>query len=471
MNLHAKLCSLEAQGRGIRVGLIGAGKFGSMFVSQCLRTPGLQLAAIADLSLGNAEAAFTVAGHPAEMVSRRNIEDAVREGRIGLTEYPLDLIRSPFVDIVVEATGDPLAGARHALECFRFRKHVLMVNVEADALVGPALAAEAKRAGVIYSLAYGDQPALICEMVDWARASGFHVVAAGKGTKHRPHYHNSTPDTVWEHYSLTPQQARLGRLNPRMFNSFLDGTKSALEMASVANATGLDAPVDGLEFPACGAGDLAERLRPRDNGDMPAGTGRVEVVSSVLDDGSEVADHLRWGVFTVFEAPSDYVARCFGEYGISTDVSGRFGCTYKPFHFIGLELGISVAHMALRNEPTGAPMRFGADVVAVAKRDLAAGEILDGEGGFCVWGKLTTAARSVEMGYLPIALARNVRLRTPVAQGHNLRLSDIELPTHCPVIELRRNLERQVRPRGVPKTALPQEAGWLRNAAPAPESR
>lgn len=448
MNLYAKLCALEAQGRSIRIGLIGAGKFGSMFVSQCLRTPGLQLVAIADLSLANAEAAITVTGHPREMICRRGIEDAVREERVGVTEDPHDLISSPFVDIVIEATGDPVAGALHALECFRFRKHVLMVNVEADALVGPALAREAERAGVIYSLAYGDQPALICEMVDWARAAGLHVVAAGKGTKHRLHYHASTPETVWDHYSLTQEQAQLGRLNPKMFNSFLDGTKSGLEMAAVANATGLDAPVDGLRFPACGVDDLAEQLKPRDDEGMISRTGRVEVVSSVFADGHEVPRHLRWGVFAVFEAPSPYVARCFGEYGLTTDASGQFACMYKPFHLIGLELGISVASMAIRHEPTGAPTKFRADVVAVAKRDLAAGEVLDGEGGFCVWGKLTTAARSIEMGYLPIALASNVRLKSPVAEGSNLRWSDVEDPIQSPVIELRQKMERASRANG-----------------------
>lgn len=270
MNLHAKLRALEAQGRSICIGLIGAGKFGSMFDSQCLRNPEFQLVAIADLSRANVEAAITVTGHPRDMICGRGIEAAVREQRIGVTEDALFLIRSPFVDIVIEATGDPVAGALHALECFRFGKHVLMVNVEAYALVGPALANEAERAGVIYSLAYGDQPALICEIVDWARASGFQVVAAGKGTKHRPHYHNLTPATVWEHHSLTPEQARIGHLNPKKFNSFLDGTKSALEMAAVANATGLDAPVDGLEFPACsrenwqnGRGRAATMSRPR----------------------------------------------------------------------------------------------------------------------------------------------------------------------------------------------------------------
>lgn len=461
MNLYPKLCALEEQGQSIRIGLIGAGKFGSMFVSQCLRTPGLQLVAIADLSIENAEAAVTVTGWPREMTCLHRIERAVREGRVALTEDAFDLIRSPFVDIIVEATGDAIAGALHALECCRFRKHVLMVNVEADALVGPALAKQAKQAGIIYSLAYGDQPALICEMVDWARAVGLHVVAAGKGTKHQLHYHGSTPETVWENYNLTQEQVRLGRLNPKMFNSFLDGTKSAIEMAAVANATGLDAPVDGLRFPACGVDDLATLLKPLDAGGTLARTGQVEVVSSVLGNGQEVPRHLRWGVFTVFEAPSSYVARCFAEYGLTTDAGGRFASMYKPFHLIGLELGISIASMALRQEPTGAPVEFRADVVAVAKRDLAVGEMLDGEGGFCVWGKLTTAAHSVAMGYLPVALASNVRLQAPVMQGSHLHWSDVDIPGSAPVIELRRRME------GTARSALDQSPNSLHGSRPA----
>ena len=164
--------------------------------------------------------------------------------------------------MVVEATGHAPAGIAHARAAIQNGKHIVMVNVEADVLAGPLLAREAEQAGVVYSLAYGDQPALICEMVDWARACGFNVIAAGQGTKYMPEYHASTPETVWGYYGLTPEQARVGGMNPQMFNSFLDGTKSGIEMAAVANATGLTPPPDGLAFPPCGTHELAEVLRP-----------------------------------------------------------------------------------------------------------------------------------------------------------------------------------------------------------------
>ena len=270
-----------------------------------------------------------------------------------------------------------MAGISHALACIEQGRHPLMVNVEADALAGPLLAARARAAGLVYSLAYGDQPALINELVDWARASGFPVVAAGKGTKYRPGYHHVTPDNVWEHYGLSTEHAAANRLNAQMFNSFLDGTKSAIEMAAVANATGLKAAPAGLSFIPCGVGDLAEKLRPASEGGALHATGQVEVISSVEPDGSLVAGDLRWGVYVVFEAPSDYAATSFAEYGLTTDASGRYSAMFKPFHLIGLELGISVASMALRGEPTGAPDGFRADAIATAKRDLKAGETLD----------------------------------------------------------------------------------------------
>jgi predicted homoserine dehydrogenase-like protein len=322
-----------------------------------------------------------------------------------------------------------------------------MVNVEADALAGPLLAEKARSAGVVYSLAYGDQPALICEQVDWARASGFEVAAAGKGTKYLPIYHQSTPETVWPHYGLTPEQARLGGLNPQMFNSFLDGTKSAIEMAAVANATGLLPAEDGLHFPPCGVDDLPRVLRPASEGGALARKGQVEVVSSLERDGRPVFRDLRWGVYVVFEAPSDYVKRCFAEYGLLTDPSGRYAALYKPYHLIGLELGISVASAGLRGEPTGAPTGFRADVVATAKRDLAAGEMLDGEGGFTVWGKLMPAEDSLRLGGLPIGLAHHLRLAHPVNAGRPLRWSDVVLAEASDAVRFRREMEQAFAPK------------------------
>ncbi|MDW8444457.1 MAG: SAF domain-containing protein [Acetobacteraceae bacterium] len=362
-------------------------------------------------------------------------------GRTVLTEDVDAILAHPRVEVVVEATGDPKAGALHALGAIAAGKHVVMVNVEADALVGPALAERARAAGVVYSLAYGDQPALICELVDTVRASGFTVVAAGKGTKYLPEYHASTPETVWHHYGIEPERAARGGMNPRMFNSFLDGTKSAIEMAAVANATGLAAPEDGLVFPPCGVDDLARVLRPRTAGGILDRPGMVEVVSSLERDGRAVFRDLRWGVYVVFEGETDYVRSCFAEYGLATDPSGRYAALYRPFHLIGLELGVSVASAALRREPTGAPEAWRADVVAVAKRDLAAGEELDGEGGFMVWGKCVPAERSVREGALPIGLAHGVTLRRPVRAGETVRGGDVILDEADPVVRLRREME------------------------------
>jgi predicted homoserine dehydrogenase-like protein len=430
MNLYAKLVERERAGSPLRVGLIGAGKFGSMYLSQARRTPGMRLTTVADLDPARARKAL-------QQVGWTDAELA----QVSFVASGAELIASDRVEIVIDATGSPAAGIAHVLACCQHRKHVVMVNVEADALAGPLLARKAAEAGIVYSLAYGDQPALICEMVDWARAAGFEVIAAGKGTKYLPEYHASTPDTVWRHYGLTAEDARIGGLNAQMFNSFLDGTKSAIEMAAVSNATGLAAP-EGLSFPPCGVDDLARVLRPRADGGMLAHRGQVEVVSSLERDSRPVFRDLRWGVYVTFAGGSEYVERCFKEYGLVTDPSGKYSAMYKPYHLIGLELGVSVASVGLRREPTGAPVAFSADVVATAKRDLAPGEMLDGEGGFTVYGKLRPAAQSLREGGLPLGLAHKVRLRNAVAAGQPVRWDDVEIDASLPAVQFRREMER-----------------------------
>jgi predicted homoserine dehydrogenase-like protein len=425
MNLHAKLKAREAAGAPVRIGVIGCGKFASMFLAQVPRTPGLHVAAIADLAPERARANLARIGWEAGRTAAPSIDGAVERRSTWLTDDAMAMLADPRVDVAIEATGNPAAGIAHARAAIAAGKHVVMVNVEADVLAGPALAAEAAKAGVVYSLAYGDQPALVCEMVDTLRAAGFPIVAAGKGTKYLPVYHASTPETVWGHYGLSAEAAAAGGMNPQMFNSFLDGTKSGIEMAAIANATGLAAPEDGLLFPPCGVDDLPLVLRPASEGGVLAGKGMVEVVSSLERDGRGVFRDLRWGVYAVFEGETAYVRRCFAEYGVHTDPTGRYGALYRPYHFIGLELGISVASAALRGEATGAPEAFRADVVAVAKRDLAAGEVLDGEGGATVWGKVVPAARSLSLSGLPIGLAHGVALLRPVAVGAVVTWADV----------------------------------------------
>jgi predicted homoserine dehydrogenase-like protein len=434
MNLHRLLRARAEAGRPVRVVLIGAGKFGSMFLAQVPSTPGLEMAAIVDLAPDRARAACRAVGWD--------------DGRIAATRFLDDAdaaIRHSDAEVVVEATGNPAAGIRHARLAIAAGRHIVMVNVEADVLAGPLLAREARQAGVVYSLAYGDQPALVAELVDWARAAGFRVVAAGKGTKYLPLYHSVTPDDVWQHYGLTAEEARRAGMNPQMFNSFLDGTKSAIEMVAIANATGLDVPAQGLLFPPCGVDDLPHVLRPRAAGGVLDHAGMAEVVSSLERDGRPVFRDLRWGVYVVLEAPTDYAAACFAQYGMKTDTSGRYAALYRPYHMIGLELGISVLSAALRGEPTGQPQEFRGDVAAVAKRALRAGETLDGEGGYTVWGRAMPAAASLDLGALPIGLAHRMRLRRDIAQGEVVRWVDVDPVGADPLIEAaitaRRTLE------------------------------
>jgi predicted homoserine dehydrogenase-like protein len=441
VNLHALLGKRAAEDNPVTVALIGAGKFGTMFLAQALRTPGLRLLGIADLDVERARAALARTGWPAGQIGAASPADARKSGRVWLTEDAEALIAAEGLEVVIEATGVPTAGLRHALAAIHRGRHVVMVTVEADVLAGPLLARKAAAAGVVYSMAYGDQPALIAEQVDWARAIGLEVVCAGKGTKYLPEYHRSTPETVWPYYGITPERAAAGGMNAQMFNSFLDGTKSAIEMAAVANATGLKPQPNGLGFPPAGVDDLPHLCRPRAEGGTLAHKGTVEVVSCVNRDGSPVFRDLRWGVYVAFEAPSDYVTRCFGEYGLLTDESGRYSALYRPYHLIGLELGISVASAALRGEATGSARAFLGDAVATAKRDLAPGEVLDGEGGYMVYGKLMPAERSLELGALPIGLAHKVALTSAVKAGTTLRWSDVAIDAHEPAVRLRREME------------------------------
>jgi predicted homoserine dehydrogenase-like protein len=426
VNLYRLLQERAAAGHPVRAMLIGAGKFGSMFLSQARRTPGLHVACVADLSPRRARESLARTGWPAEQYAAKTLAEAVRTGATLVTDDPVTAIAGDGIEVVIDATGSPAAGIRHVMACCQHGKHIVMVNVEADALAGPLLARRAKEAGIVYSLAYGDQPALICEMVDWARAAGFEVVAAGKGTKYLPRYHASTPETVWGHYGFTAEVVAKGDFNAQMFNSFLDGTKSGIEMAAVANATGLTPAPGGLEFPPCGVDDLARVLRPQCEGGHLHHRGQVEVISSLERDGRPVFRDLRWGVYVTFAGDNEYVRRCFREYGLVTDDSGNYSAMYKPFHLIGLELGISVLSAALRREPTGCPSGFRGDVVATAKRDLKLGDTLDGEGGCTVWGKLMPAGDSLALGGLPIGLAHGVKLTRPVAAGRSVTWGDVE---------------------------------------------
>jgi predicted homoserine dehydrogenase-like protein len=440
MNLHRLLSERAEAGRPVRVGLIGCGKFGTMFLAQARLTPGLHVLGVADLNPERARRSLQGAGWPDEQLAAGDLARALADGTTHLADDAAALIAASGLDVLVEATGDPRAGLRHALAAIEQGRHLVMVNVEADVLVGPVLAERARKAGLVYSLAYGDQPALICELVDWARASGFAVVCAGKGTRYMPDFHQSTPATVWTHFGITADQAEAAGMNPKMFNSFVDGTKSSIEMAAVANATGLEPQARGLSFFPCGTHDLARVLRPASMGGQLEHEGTVEVISDRERDGRHVHNDLRQGVYVTFRAPTDYTAECFGQYGVTVDPSGTIAALWRPFHLIGLELSISIASAALRGEPTGCPRGFRADVIATAKRDLEVGEMLDGEGGETVWGSLVPAKTSIAEQGLPIGLAHGVALTRRVAAGKRLTLDDVAIDRNEQALRLRQSM-------------------------------
>ena len=282
--------------------------------------------------------------------------------------------------------------------------------------------------------------------MDWARACGFEVVAAGKGTRYHPTYHQSTPDTVWEILGQYLQIDDRDSINPKMFNSFLDGSKSGIEMTAVCNATGLTPQPGGLGFPPCSRFDLAEVCKPQAAGGVLDHAGTTEVVSSLNREGSEVPHHLAMGTYVVVEGATDYARRCFREYHMLPDRSQRYAALYRPIHMIGMELGISVASVALRREPTGAPTGFRSDVVATAKRRLEVGERLDGEGGCCVWGKQMPATDSLRLGCLPLGLASEVVLKSAVEAGESVRWDDVEYDAADPAVRARREMESAFAP-------------------------
>ena len=442
MNLSTMLAARADAGQPVRVGLIGAGKFGSMILAQAKHIAGYHVVGIADLSPEKARESLTRVHWEEDRFAAKSLSDALHDGTTHITDSAADLCAFDGIDCIIEATGHPIAGIRHALAAIDAGKHVVMVNVEADVLAGAVIAERARQQGVVYSMAYGDQPAAICELVDWVHASGFELVAAGKGMNFCPHYRYSTPDTVWGFFGWSDEEVAAGDFNPKMYNSFTDGTKAAIEMAAVANATGLDCPQDGLAFHPSGLQDLAEVFKPRAEGGQLEKTGIVDIAASREPDGRVVLNNIQYGMFVTFRAPDAYTRACFQQYGLLTDKSGWFGSMWRPFHLIGLETSVSVLSAVLRNEPTGSSNRYRADAVATAKGDFKAGEYLDGEGGFKVWAKAIPATRSVALNALPIGLAHHIRLKRDVTRDQIVTLDDVEIVDDLDIFAMREDQKR-----------------------------
>ena len=448
MSLFALLKKREAIHRPVRIGVIGAGTFSSVFLNQVRRVPGMKIVCIADLDGEKAKRACIAAGWPEAAVgdahSPSRINEGAARGKVMVTESADHLINAD-LEVMVEATGVTEAGTYHAWTALEAGKHVVMANVETDVLLGPVLKKKADEKGLVYSMAYGDQPGIICEMVDWARTIGLEVVCAGKGTRYQPEYRYSTPETVWKYFGFTEEQILGGNYNAQMYNSFLDSTKSCIEMCALSNATGLIPQTCGLQFPPVGPKDLPRVLKPKAAGGLLDHSGTVEIVASENRDGTTINDHLRWGVYIVFRARTDLLRRFLTMHDFLRDESGEYGAVYRPFHLIGIELGISVASAALRGEATGSAEDFIADVASIAKKDLKPGDVLDGEGGYTVFGRLMTSQESLRNRYLPMGLSRGARMIKTLPKDSFVTYHDVEMDEDTFAFRVRKTLEESSR--------------------------
>ena len=413
MELNTKL---EKFDENIKVAFIGCGKFISMFLSQYNQLKKIKIDTIIDLKIDQAKKNCLNSGLTEDTIKEINFANSLNEA----------INRD--IDIFIEATGNPIVGTVHADKIIKKKKHIILVNVEADVTCGKYLSDLAKQNGVICSMAYGDQPSLILEQIEWARLNGFLVTCAGKGTKYHPTFEYSTPDTVWEHYGLTKERAEIeSGMNPKMFNSFLCGDKSAIEMCAVSNASNLKCPTNGLTFPPVGVYDIAKKLIPKSDGGLIDYEGQVEVISRIDLEKKTIPNDLRWGVYIVIKAQNKYVKNCFKDYGMVTDSSGNYSAIWRPYHYIGLELAQSIYSIALDNKATGFTKKYNADVATYAKKDLKIGEKLDGEGGFCSRGKLITSKKSKEEKILPLGLTDGAEVIKNIKKDEVIKISDVKL--------------------------------------------
>ena len=423
MFLHTKL---ETKEDPIKIAFIGCGKFVSMFLAQYNHLNKIEIDSIVDLNIDQAKNNCLKSGIGEKEISKINFSNHVDE------------ILDRNIDIFIEATGNPILGTVHAIKILKNKKHLVLVNVEADITCGKYLSDLARENGVICSMAYGDQPSLILEQIEWARLNGFDIICAGKGTKYHPSFEYSTPDTVWGHYGLTKDRAENeSGMNPKMFNSFLCGDKSAIEMCAVSNAANLKCPSNGLTFPPVGVYDIAKKLIPKQDGGLIDFEGQVEVISSIDLDKKDIPNDLRWGVYVVLKAKNEYVKNCFKDYGMVTDSSGNYSAIWRPYHYIGLELAQSIYSIALDNRATGFTKNYNAEVASIAKKNLKKGEKLDGEGGFCARGRLISSKKSKKEKILPLGLTDKAILKKDINKDEVIKIDDVVLNLPEEVIKAR----------------------------------
>jgi predicted homoserine dehydrogenase-like protein len=427
MTLQNLLKEYQQAGNFVKVGLVGAGQMGEGLICQMEKMYGMRAFAVADVVPNRAVQALQSANLSDDQIVETNRLDlavaAIEEGRrVALNDSSL-LAQIPNLDIIVEATGVPEIGARVALDAILNRKHVLQMNVETDATVGYLLRKMAKAAKVVYTLTAGDEPGTTMELFDFASSLGFEVVCAGKG-KNNPLDRTSNPTTVAE-------KAKMRQMNPKMLASFEDGTKTMVEMTSLGNAIGFVPDVRGMHGPPVTAATLSRVYVPKEAGGILNQTGVVEYGLGVSP-----------GVFVVFTTDHPKIVRDLQYLSMG---SGPYWALYRPYHLTSLETPISIARAVLKGETTAATDRPPvAETITIAKKDLKAGETIDGLGGFCVYGLIERADLTRKEGLLPLGLAPGSQLLHDVSQGDPITYADVKLDESLTIVHLRRLQDQQV---------------------------
>jgi predicted homoserine dehydrogenase-like protein len=440
----AKLAQRAADDRPIRVGVIGTGKFGGGVLAQLSQMRGMEVTVIGELDVERGQRAYTEAGRvPAERVrvahSLAELHDTVRSGYRAVVPDGRLVTECALVDVVVEATGSPEVGARMAYQAILNGKHVVMVNVEADITVGAILRRSADAAGVVYSLVDGDQPGCTMNLIEWARALGFEIVAAGRGTVLYADDPAGTPDTVPERYGFSPEMIARRTINFKMYNSFRDGTKANVEMTALANAAGLVPDKRGMHEPAVNLQDIARVFSLREEGGILSRHGVVELANSVAEDGKTLLPNgLGMGVFCVIRTDHPFIQEDLKSYFLAAGGDNQNYLLYRPYHLVAVEAPISIASAVFANEATGSALPTPtAECVTVAKRHLEEGELLDGGGGYTVIGACERADIARSERLLPLGLSAGARLKCDVAAGQSITYEMVEPRTDSFVWKLR----------------------------------
>jgi predicted homoserine dehydrogenase-like protein len=438
------LAQRAEENKPIRVGIIGTGKFGGGLVVQLSKIQGMEACAIADINLEHARHAYTVSGVLEEEIRVvKNLEEmneAIHQGKRAITEDGLLVAGADLVDVVVEATGIAEVGARMGYHAINNKKHLVMVNVEADVTVGPILKRLADNAGVVYTLVDGDQPGVTMNMVEWARTLGFEIVAAGRGTVFYGDDRQGTPDKVPERFGFDEETIKQRTINFKIYNSFRDGTKAQIEMTALANMAGLPPDIRGMHEPSVNIADIPRMFSLREEGGILSRHGVVELANSVAEDGKTMLDSpLRMGVFVVIRADHPFIQEDLTSYHLYPSGNGKNFLLYRPYHLVAVEAPISIAKAVLYGQPTGAPLgKPIAEVITVAKRNLKKGEQLDGSGGYTVNGLIEKAEVARAENLLPLGLASKVKLKQDVAHGNAITYDMVELSEDSFVLRLRR---------------------------------